>query len=207
MMRLLALLPLVACAPGVCGTAEYVLLYAGGEGAVFDTDADGDVDLVEHCGVDLGVYGYSRADYGVTELILSPDTPEDSIESHSDMSLYLLPSGSIVFRTAHLVAGTTIGMEALAGTGLHKLGGTAGETYATYDLLDGELEVVGGPRPSTDTIYEGYDEWDLRWRLTFGDSMNGVELQRWDAEDKVRIGPGSTIGAPVDLPPDYVAPG
>lgn len=203
----LSFLVLTACAPGVCGSAEYVLLYAGGEAAVFDTDGDGDADLVEHCGVDLGVYGYSRADYGLTELLLSPDTPADTIESHSDMTLTLLPSGSIAFLTAHLAAGTSFGMEALAGTGLHKLGGTAGETYATYDLLDGTVDILDGPRASTGTVYEGSEEWQLRWRLTFGDPMNGTELQRWDAEDWVRIGPGSTIGEPVDLPPDFVAPG
>ncbi len=41
---------------------------------------------------------------------------------------------------------------------------------------------------------------------TDGDSDAGLELQRWEAEDWVQLGPGSTIGDPVSLPPDWVAP-
>lgn len=54
------------CKPAVCGTAEYVLVYEGGEGAMFDTDGDSDADLLEQCGDELGSFGYSRADYGIT---------------------------------------------------------------------------------------------------------------------------------------------
>jgi hypothetical protein len=204
--RLLPLVLLSACTPAVCGTAEYVFVYPGGGGEMFDTDGDGDADLVEHCGVDAGMFGYSRDDYGLTELTLSPDTPEDTIESTGDMSAYILPGASVAFLTSHLTVGTSIGMEALAGSGLHKLGGTETETYATYDLLDGTLEVLDGPRESTDPVYEGYASWQLRWNFTFGDPMNGMELQMWDAEDWVQLGPGSTIGEPLDLPPDWVAP-
>lgn len=194
------------CTPAVCGTAEYVLVYPGGDAEMFDTDGDADADLVEQCGDELGSFGYRRDDFGITEISLSPSTPEDTIESHSDMTLYLLGAGTLVFLSSHLEPGTTLGIEALAGTGLHKLGGTAGETYANYPLLDGSLEVLDGPRPNPDPVYEGYESWELRWTLTFGDPANGMELQRWDAEDWVQIGPSSSVGDPVDLPPDWTAP-
>jgi hypothetical protein len=203
---LLSLLLALACAPSVCGTAEHVFVYPGGEGEQFDTDADGDADLVEHCGVDAGMFGYTRDDFGITELTLSPDAPPDTIEANGAMSTYILPAASVALLTSHFVVGEVVGIEGLAGSGLHKLGGTAGETYATYDLLDGALEVLDGPKESTDPVYEGYASWKLRWQFTFGDPMNGMELQRWDAEDWVQIGPGDTIGDPLDLPPDWSPP-
>ena len=107
------------------------------------------------------------------------------------------------FLTSHLAKGTTLGMEALAGSGLHHLGGTQEEVYARYDLLDGSMEILDGPREETDLVYEGSSQWQIHWNMSFGDPQNQMELQRWDATDWVRIGPGSQVGDPLDVPPDY----
>lgn len=58
LLPLMLVLPLAACEPGECGTAEFVMVYAGGKAAeLFDTDGDGDADLVERCSADLGSFG------------------------------------------------------------------------------------------------------------------------------------------------------
>lgn len=195
----------LACEPGECGTAEYVLPYDNSSPAaeLFDGDGDGDADLVETCGVDAGSYGYFRSDLGITTVTLYPEAPKDAAGDDSDVTNYLLPGGAFVFLTSHLKAGTTLGMEALGGAGLHHLMGTMEDLYASYDLLDGTVEILDGPKEETETVYEGYERWEIHWTLTLGDPQSLQPLQIWDATDWIRIGPGTEVGDPIDFPPDY----
>lgn len=199
------LLLLLACKPQECGSAVYVLPYDNASPAaeLFDSDGDGDADLVEMCGVDLGSYGYSRSDLGLTTITLSPEAPSDAMGDNSDVTNYILPGGAFVFLTEHLQAGNSLGMEALGGSGLHHLMGTMEDVYASYDLLEGTVEVMEGPKEETDLVYEGSAQWKIHWSLTLGDPQSLQPLQIWDATDWIRIGPGTEVGDPIDYPPDY----
>jgi len=201
---------LAGCGSSVCGTADYTLLYGGGDAALlWDEDADGTADLTEKCGPVSGSFGLRRGDLAVTEVFFDPAPYGNDFEEALSVSTYLLPAGSLTFLTEHLEEGAVIGMGSLAGSGLHHLGGTAGETYATYGLLDAEITVVDGPRKSNGTVAEmsNAEQWRLAWRVEFGDTQSQQVLQTWDAEDWVEVSDGTEIGDLVNVPPDMPASG
>lgn len=190
-----------ACAPGVCGTGE--LVTAGDAAALLDDDGDGDADVVELCGTLEGSWAFRRS-AGWVSLFLGADQPDNTLESSGEISTYLLPATEVVFLTSRLTAGETFGIEGLAGSGLHKLEGTAAAGTVSSTLLDGTIEVVDGPRPAPGALDEATERWKLSWRLELGDPANGTVLQTWDAEDWVEVSPDDiTAGT---TPPDYVAP-
>lgn len=193
------------CGPTPCGDAGYV---TGGEAlATWDVDGDGvDADLVERCGANWGSFGLRRGDVGLTELVLDPSVPDFDFEAQLHLSSVLLPAASLVFLTEHLAVGETFGMEALAGGGLHHLGGEITDVYTSYLLLDAEVRVLDGPKPARDTVGElsNTESWLFAWTASFGDPASGAELQAWDAEDWIDVSDGTEVGDPLWVPPDAV---
>lgn len=189
---------LMACNP-VCGTAEFTI---GGTGAaLFDVDSDGDADLTERCGVLGGSFGFRRLDHGLSQLLLDAGTDANGRIDFA-ISTYVLPVADVWFLSSHLAPGTTLGPEALAGSGIHIPGGEPSDLYSVFPYSGGTLEVLD-TRTSKDAnkIWQEDEDpvdWRLSWDLEFGDGA-----QRWVGEDWVQFTNGSDIGDPGAFPPDY----
>lgn len=195
----LYLLVSAACDPDVCGTVELKGVAAHPDIARYDEGMDGDLDVAELCGTSHGAFAQDRADVMFTTLYLAADVPDYDTDGNYALTDVVLPAGSVTFLSRHMVAGTTIPITRLAGSGLHKR--SYGALYETYPLTAGTVTILSGP---SNREVEGIedelwsDEWRVSWDLDFG---NGA--QRWIAEDTVKRSKGSTIGSPSHTPPDH----
>lgn len=192
---------LAACRP-VCGTTQVT---TGGTGAAkFDVDGDGYADLTERCGTLAGAFGSRRVDYGLGQLILSGDSDAEG-RIDFELSTYVLAVADVWFLLDHLQPGTTIGLESLAGSGIHLPTGEFVDLYTVFPLSGGTVTVLDR-RPTRGTAakvaVETADPEDIRlsWDLEFGGGA-----QHWQGEDWVQFDTdASGIGQPSAFPPDYV---
>ncbi len=187
------------CDPDVCGTVEIRGVASHPDIDRYDEGMDGDLDLAELCGTSYGAFASDRPDYMFTTLVLDADVPDYDTEGGFAITDVVLPAGSVVFLTSHLVAGTTIPITQLAGSALHKQ--SYGSTYQLYALTAGTVTILEGPDNREEFGVESEqwsDEWRVSWDLDFG---NGT--QRWIGTDTIVRHDGDTIGTPVHVPPDY----
>lgn len=190
-----------ACAPAVCGDISLDFVQQNPDIEKYRR-ADGRLGLIEYCGVDHGAFSMSRADLGLTTLVLDSNVVEDITYTSSTASpipRVVLPVASVVFWNANLVVGKTLTLAQLAGSGLHKK--SEGRTYDTFPLTAATLTVLEGPidhreEKVIDTVTWS-ESWRLRWSFEFG---NGA--QRWSGEDLVARKNGTEVGTPPWLPPD-----
>lgn len=189
-----------ACDPDVCGTVEIAGVVTDPEIESF-RNAAGNLELAELCGTSYGAFAQDRPDYMFTTLVLSANVPDADVADDVAVTQIVLPAGSVVFLNSHLVAGTTIGMSQLAGSGLHKQ--SADAIYQVYPLTAGTVTILAGSNKHTTAgVDEQWsEEWRMKWDLEFG---GGIE--HWTGEDTVERHDGNDIGTPVYLPPDYRAP-
>jgi hypothetical protein len=195
---------LVGCGPRICGGTSFDIGGAG-DPNLMRWDADPttpEMDTVEKCGTLYGAFGERRTDIGVTSVVFDPNTAKGSIDADGDLAIYLLPVANVYFLTEHLAVGASLEMSSLAGGGLHHPNGQAGDTYNTYALSDGTLDVVDQrtARDANDPVFgdDHPEEWRLSWHLEYG----GTEI--WDGEDWVEItDSASNYGDLPYYPPDY----
>lgn len=201
-MRLL-IIPFVvlasACAPAVCGEVSIGNVDPNPDIEKFRR-ADGRIGLVEYCGVDYGAFSYAREDLGLTTLTLDQNVPDDvALGEVSPIARVVLPVGTLVFWSANLVAGKTLTLANLAGSGLHKRNEPM--VYDVYPLTAATLTVLEGPidhreEKLIDTVTWS-ESWRLRWSVEYG---GGV--QKWEGEDVVSRKKGTEVGSPAFSPPD-----
>lgn len=192
MRALLLGLLLVGCTPPPCGEVLLANVKSNSEIEAYRRE-DGRIGLIEICTEDYGAFMQERPDVKVTTLVLDADVAGDpTSEGGYAVTAVILPAASVVFWDAHLVKGKVIGIEQLAGSGLHK-SSSAGGDYTVYGLTKGTVEVLDGPlnRREEKLVDEvkWHEEWKVRWDLEFGHGA-----QRWTGEDLVKRSEGSTIG-------------
>lgn len=187
----------VGCSPGVCGD---VLIGGVAENSYIEglRNADGKIELTEACGADYGSFALSRSDTRITTLVLAENVAGADLESDITVNDIILPAASVVFWNANMVAGKTLTLANLAGSGLHKA--SAGAIYATYPLTGGTVTFLEGPNNRheeklIDTV-DWSEEWKVRWSLDF------TELQHWDGEDTIKRSKGTDVGTEAFSPPD-----
>jgi hypothetical protein len=205
MLRFLPLLTLpwlFGCEPGVCGRVSITGVASNPDIERFRKadGADGAIDLLELCGADFGSFAHGRGDTGTTTLVLDSDIAGAAFDVEaSPIARVLLPSGLVIFWSSNLVAGRTLTLEHLAGSGLHKR--SESETYQVYPLTSAKLEVLEGPLNRKEESYldtmDWSEEWRVRWAFEFG---GGV--QRWEAEDVITRSRGTEVGGEPFYPPD-----
>jgi len=187
-----------ACTPDVCGSVEIRAIDP--ETQHFDTDGDGDLDLVEFCGTSYGAFALDRPDYDLMIISFDASAPDNEISSDGTISRVVLPAAQIAILNKHLVPGTKLTMANIAGSGLHKT--SAAAIYNVYPLTAATMEIISGPHEREDEVVideeHWSEEWEISWDLEFGD---GVE--RWTGTDRIKRSDGDTIGTPTHLPPDY----
>ncbi|MDP3237363.1 MAG: hypothetical protein Q8N26_31540 [Myxococcales bacterium] len=188
-----------ACSPGVCGEVSIGDVQPNPDIEKYRR-SDGRIGLIEFCGITYGASSTARVDLGLTTLVLDQNVMEDVTGGPiSPIPRVVLPAAFVVFWSANLVAGKTLTLAQLAGTGLHK--SSEGLTYETYRLTAATLTVLEGPldrREEKDIDIVSWSEtWRLRWSFEFG---NGA--QRWQGEDVVERTKDLEVGSPGQLPPD-----
>jgi len=200
MRALLLGVVLVGCTPPPCGEVLLDNVQSNSEIEAYRR-ADGRIGLIEICTEDYGAFMLERSDMKLTKLVLDADVEGDpTSEGGYAVTGVILPAASVAFWDANLVKGAVLGIDRLAGSGLHK-STSAGGDYTVYLLTKGTVEVLDGPlnRREEKLLDEvrWHEEWKLRWDLEFG---NGA--QRWTGEDLVKRSQGSTAGSETHVPPD-----
>lgn len=188
-----------ACSPGVCGEISIGDVQPNPDIEKYRR-SDGRIGLIEFCGIDHGAFSSSRADLALTTLVLDQNVMDDvTFGPVSPIPRVVLPVASVVFWNANLVAGKTLTLAQLAGSGLHKT--SEGATYETYPLTSATLTVLEGPIDHREEklihTLTWSETWRLRWSFEFG---GGV--QRWQGEDVVSRKNGTEVGTPAWFPPD-----
>jgi hypothetical protein len=194
----MVLIGLFACTR-LCESGEVTTAGTGAE--LFDVDGDGFAEVTGACGPVGGAFAERRPVVDSTTLIL-PGDRDASGRIDFALTTYVLASASVTFLTTHMEPGTTLGMDALTGFGLHLPTGEPYDLYATYPLTDGSITFldrreVRGSRASVALDGDELEDVLMRWSFEFSGA------QSWEGEDWVGVSTNASDLLLPDLPPDH----
>lgn len=187
----------VGCSPGVCGDV-WVAGVAPNPEIESLRKADGTIGLTEACGVEYGSFALSRSDTRITTLLFDANVPGADLGSDLVVNRIILPTASVVFWNANMVAGKTLTLDNLAGSGLHKP--SEPDLYQTYPLSGGTVTFLEGPLNRREETLIDTVDWSEEWKVSWSLDFSGAE--HWDGEDTITRSKGTEVGSEAFTPPD-----